>query len=63
MVSKKQRSNIIKAANMYSLEHPTENLSIRFDIISILDTGLSVEAEHIEDAFYPTTNQIKNFSC
>jgi len=63
MVSKKQRINILKAANIYCLENTIEILSIRFDIVSILDTGIATEAEHIEDAFYPFTNQIKNFSC
>ncbi|MFN5183880.1 MAG: YraN family protein [Bacteroidota bacterium] len=63
MVSRKQRNNILKAANQFSLEGQSESISMRFDIISVLHTGQEVEAEHIEDAFYPEANQLKNILC
>ena len=52
VTSEKQKS-IIYTAESY-LERYNINKESRFDIISIISNGTSVEVEHIEDAFYPT---------
>jgi putative endonuclease len=52
VTSEKQKS-IIFAAEKY-LEIYNIDKESRFDIISILSDGKSIEVEHIEDAFYPT---------
>ena len=52
VTSEKQKS-IIYAAESY-LQRYNINKESRFDIVSIISNGKSVEVEHIEDAFYPT---------
>ena len=52
VTSEKQKS-IIFAAEAYISRYNIDKES-RFDIISIISDGKSVEIEHIEDAFYPT---------
>jgi putative endonuclease len=52
VTSEKQKS-IIYAAENY-LERYNIDKESRFDIISIISNGKTVEIEHIEDAFYPT---------
>jgi putative endonuclease len=52
VTSEKQKS-IIYAAENY-LERYNVNKESRFDIISIISNGKTIEIEHIEDAFYPT---------
>jgi putative endonuclease len=52
VTSEKQKS-IIYAAESY-LKRYNINKESRFDIISIISDGKSIEVEHIEDAFYPT---------
>ena len=52
VTSEKQKS-IIYAAENY-LERYSIDKESRFDIISIISNGKTVEIEHIEDAFYPT---------
>jgi putative endonuclease len=52
VTSEKQKS-IIFAAETYIKRFNIDKES-RFDIISIISNGKSVEVEHIEDAFYPT---------
>jgi putative endonuclease len=52
VTSEKQKS-IIFAAESY-LERYNINKESRFDIVSIITNGKSVQVEHIEDAFYPT---------
>ena len=51
-VTPKKQKNIIRAANAF-IEQSNCNLEARFDIISVLLEGESIEVEHIEDAFYP----------
>jgi putative endonuclease len=52
VTSEKQKS-IIYAAENY-IERYNINKESRFDIVSIINNGKSIEFEHIEDAFYPT---------
>jgi putative endonuclease len=52
VTSEKQKS-IIFAAEKYIQRYNISKES-RFDIVSIISNGKSVEIEHIEDAFYPT---------
>jgi putative endonuclease len=52
VTSEKQKS-IIYAAQNY-LERYKIDKESRFDIVSIISKGKSVDIEHIEDAFYPT---------
>lgn len=52
VTSEKQKS-IIFAADTYISRYNIDKES-RFDIISIISNGKSIEIEHIEDAFYPT---------
>jgi putative endonuclease len=52
VTSEKQKS-IIFAAEAYIARYNIDKES-RFDIISIISNGKSIEIEHIEDAFYPT---------
>jgi putative endonuclease len=52
VTSEKQKS-IIFAAQSY-LERYKIDKDSRFDIISIISDGKSIQIEHIEDAFYPT---------
>jgi putative endonuclease len=52
VTSEKQKS-IIYAAENY-IDRYNINKESRFDIISIISDGKTVEIEHIEDAFYPT---------
>ena len=52
VTSEKQKS-IIYAAESY-LKRYNINKESRFDIVSIISDGKSVQVEHIEDAFYPT---------
>jgi putative endonuclease len=52
VTSEKQKS-IIFAAESYLKKYDIDKES-RFDIISIISNGKSIEVEHIEDAFYPT---------
>lgn len=50
-VSRKQQRHLIRAANQYAEQHPTDK-DIRFDIISIL-MHPEFQLEHIPEAFYP----------
>jgi len=52
VTSEKQRS-IIYAADIY-IQRYNINKESRFDIVTVITDGKSVEVEHIEDAFYPT---------
>jgi len=52
VTSEKQKS-IIFAAETYISRYNIDKES-RFDIISIISNGKSIEIEHLEDAFYPT---------
>ena len=52
VTSEKQKS-IIFAAESY-IKRYNINKDSRFDIVSIISNGKSIEIEHIEDAFYPT---------
>ena len=52
VTSEKQKS-IIYAADSY-LKRYNINKESRFDVISIISNGKTIEIEHIEDAFYPT---------
>ncbi len=58
-VTRKQRNGIIKAANYYLMEKNTEYAEIRFDIFSVFVYSGGMEIDHIEEAFYPLTNEIK----
>jgi putative endonuclease len=52
VTSEKQRS-IIYAAEGY-IKRYNINKDSRFDIVTVISDGKSIEVEHIEDAFYPT---------
>ena len=52
-VTGEKQKSIIFAAESY-LERYNINKESRFDIVSIILNGKSIEIEHIEDAFYPT---------
>jgi putative endonuclease len=52
VTSEKQKS-IIYAAEGY-IHRYNINKESRFDIITVISDGKSIEVEHIEDAFYPT---------
>jgi putative endonuclease len=52
VTSEKQKS-IIFAAESFIARNNIDKES-RFDIISIISNGKSIEVEHIEDSFYPT---------
>lgn len=51
-VSKKQKQNMIKAANAYVINKDLD-VDVRFDIISIVKNQYQTNVRHIEDAFYP----------
>jgi putative endonuclease len=58
-VSGKQKTGIIKAANFYITEvNPIHN-DVRFDIFSVFDYNIGMDIDHIEEAFYPTVNEIR----
>lgn len=59
MVSVSQRNRIVMAANKYQGQFEQKEWNLRFDIISVLDSGTYTEVDHIEDAFYPLVNKIK----
>ena len=59
MVSAPQRNRIVMAANRYLDQIEQKDWNVRFDIISVLDSGVCTELDHIEDAFYPMVNKIK----
>lgn len=50
-VSKKQRQNLVKAANAYVVNNKMD-VEVRFDIISIVKNQYQSRVHHIEDAFY-----------
>jgi putative endonuclease len=50
-VKPKKIRNLVKAVNEYIISNDLE-VSVRFDIISILKNERIFEIEHIEDAFY-----------
>lgn len=47
-----KQKRIVKAADAFIQERDID-LECRFDIVSVLIKGSTVEVEHIEDAFYP----------
>ena len=51
-LSKKQQSNLIKAANTYIDIKNIEN-EARFDIVSVVTHPEGKEIKHIKEAFYP----------
>lgn len=51
-VDPKKQARIIRAANLYLEENPTEE-EVRFDIIGIWYGPKGPVLEHIPDAFYP----------
>ena len=53
-VKKQKQRSIIRAADRYVRSTELGDLSIRFDIISIVHNAKYTEIEHLEDAFYPT---------
>jgi putative endonuclease len=59
MVSRPQRNRIVMAANRYLEQFGQKDWNVRFDIISVLESGECTEMDHIEDAFYPMVNKIK----
>ena len=52
-VNKRKQQNIIEAMNAYVKEFQ-KNLSVRFDVISIVVKEDKCVLNHIKDAFYPT---------
>jgi putative endonuclease len=52
-VTNQKQKSIILAAESYIRRYKIDKDS-RFDIISIISGGNSIQIEHIEDAFYPT---------
>ena len=52
-ITREKRRTLIYAANGYLQRYGIDKES-RFDIVSIISDGKSVQVEHIEDAFYPT---------
>jgi putative endonuclease len=50
-VDKTKRRNIRNAARQYIFKKDWKG-NVRFDIISITQTGLELDIHHIEDAFY-----------
>lgn len=47
----KRKIRLILSATQHFLEETDEDKEVRFDIISIVDTGSFLEINHIEDAF------------
>ena len=54
-INKVKIKNIITAADAY-VRHNHIDLSVRFDIISVIEHTGDYEIDHIEDAFYPPLN-------
>ena len=52
-VNKRKQQNIIEAMNAY-VKTNKKNLSVRFDVISIVIKEDKCVYNHIKDAFYPT---------
>lgn len=52
-VNREKRKSMIYAAEGYIKIYNIDKES-RFDIITVISDGKSVEVDHIEDAFYPT---------
>ena len=50
-VKRKQIKNLVKAVDAYINENQLD-VEVRFDIIAMVKTGTSFEAEHLENAFY-----------
>ncbi len=50
-VKRKQIKNLVKAVDAYINENQLD-VEVRFDIIALVKTGTSFEAEHLENAFY-----------
>ncbi len=51
-VTIKKQKHIVRAADAYIQQFDID-LECRFDIVSVLIEGNSIDIEHIEDAFYP----------
>lgn len=47
----KKRQRLIKAASHYLTSHDLWDEPCRFDLASVIDTGRSMDVEHIENAF------------
>ena len=52
-VNKRKQQNIIEAMNAF-IKTNQKNLSVRFDVVSIIKTEDRYVLNHIKDAFYPT---------
>lgn len=53
-VTRSKQRMIIKAADRYVQRYVTDNVEIRFDVISIIKNKDYMRIEHLENAFYPT---------
>lgn len=53
MVTKEKQRSMVFAADSY-IRRYNINKESRFDVITIISTGKSIEIEHTEGAFYPT---------
>lgn len=51
-VSRAKQRKLIKAANFYYEQFPSEK-EARFDVVSVLLTEKGIFIEHLPDAFYP----------
>ena len=52
-VNKRKQQNIIEAMNAF-IKTNQKNLSVRFDVVSIIKKEDRYVLNHIKDAFYPT---------
>jgi putative endonuclease len=52
-VDQKKQRHLIRAGHRLAQRLKTPNLSIRFDLISVVGRPSNYQISHIEDAFYP----------
>lgn len=56
-VTLKKQRNIIEAANLF-MNQKKIDMESRFDIITIVYSEISIEIEHLENAFYPSVKKL-----
>ena len=50
-LDRKKRQRLVKAASQYLTRHDLWDAPCRFDLAGVVDTGRSMDVEHIENAF------------
>ena len=50
-LNRKKRERLVKAASQYLTRHDLWDAPCRFDLAGVVDTGISMDVEHFENAF------------